>query len=119
MMQRRSFLLAALTGLGAWSGAARAHHGWSHYDASKPLTLTGTIAEASYEYPHGTIRLKTPDKTWLCVLAPPYRMDTRGLPRDSLKVGETATVMGYPDRDGADEMRAERITLAGRTVELR
>ncbi len=119
MMQRRSFLIAALTGLGGWSGVARAHHGWSHYDASKPLTLTGRIVEAAYDYPHATIKLQTPERLWLCVLAPPYRMDTRGLPRDSLKVGETASVMGYPDRDGADEMRAERITLAGRTVELR
>ena len=32
---------------------ALAHHGWSSYDSSKVLTLTGTIREAGYEHPHG------------------------------------------------------------------
>lgn len=117
-MHRRAFLVS---GLGALTlpTAARAHHGWSHYDATKAVTLTGTIVEAHYDYPHATLRLRTADRTWLCVLAPPYRMDSRGLPREALKVGATATVAGYPDRDGSDEMRAERITLGDRTVELR
>jgi hypothetical protein len=118
MMQRRAFLVAGLGALTA-SSAVRAHHGWSHYDATKTLTLTGKIVEAAYDYPHAMIRLQTADRTWLCVLAPPYRMDSRGLPRDALKSGATATVVGYPDRDGGDEMRAERITLGDRTVELR
>lgn len=30
-----------------------------------------------------------------------------------------ATVVGYPNRSNADEMRAERITIDGATVELR
>ena len=33
--------------------AALAHHGWSEYDASNPLTLEGTIKEAGYSHPHG------------------------------------------------------------------
>jgi uncharacterized protein DUF6152 len=32
---------------------AAAHHGWNGYDASKPVTLEGTIREAGYEHPHG------------------------------------------------------------------
>lgn len=96
-----------------------AHHGWSQYDNEKLVKLTGTIAETAYENPHGTIRLKTEDKTWLVVLAPPYRMENRGLPKEQLKIGETATVEGYAHRNIADELRAERITLAGKTTELR
>ena len=46
-------------------------------------------------------------------------MDNRGLSRDALKVGSTATVEGYPNRNKPEEMRAERITVAGKTVELR
>jgi hypothetical protein len=34
-----------------------AHHGWSEYDNSKPVTLTGTVTELSYTYPHATIKL--------------------------------------------------------------
>ena len=115
---KRRFLLA----LFAWSLVpvqAFAHHGWSEYDASQTLMLTGTIEEAGYEHPHGYVKLKTPTKTWIAVLAPPSRMDNRGLSREALKVGATASVVGYPNRNKPDEMRAERITVGGKTVELR
>jgi len=46
-------------------------------------------------------------------------MENRGLPRESLKVGAMATVEGYPNRNKPEEMRAERITIGGRTTELR
>ena len=95
------------------------HHGWSEYDSSQALTLTGKIIESGYEHPHGHVRLETPGKTWLCVLAPPTRMDNRGLPKEALKVGNTVTVVGYPNRNKPEEMRAERITFQGKTVELR
>jgi hypothetical protein len=36
-----------------------------------------------------------------------------------LKPGNQATVVGYPNRGRPDEMRAERITIDGKTVELR
>lgn len=103
----------------AVSSAAWAHHGWSEYDSGKPLTLTGTIQESGYEHPHGHIRLAARDKTWLVVLAPPTRMTNRGLPASTLKSGVQATVVGYPNRSRHDEMRAERITVNGKTIELR
>ncbi len=96
-----------------------AHHGWSEYDSTKPLTFTGKILESGYEHPHGHIRLATPGKTWLVVLAPPSRMENRGLPPADLKIGSTVTVVGYANRDKPEEMRAERITSGGKTVELR
>lgn len=96
-----------------------AHHGWSEYDASQVLKLTGTIEESTYEHPHGSINLKTPTKTWIVVLAPPSRLDMRGLAKEMLKTGTTASVEGYPNRNKPEEMRAERITIAGKTVELR
>lgn len=96
-----------------------AHHGWSSYDNDKPISLTGTVVEASYTYPHGTIRLDAGGKTWVAVLAPPSRMSARGLPSEDLKTGVQATVEGYPNRDDPAEMRAERITIGGKTTELR
>jgi hypothetical protein len=99
--------------------AAAAHHGWSEYDQTKPLTLAGKIVESGYEHPHGHVRLATPGKTWLVVLAPPSRMEARGLPPASLAKGASVTVVGYQNRDKPEEMRAERITAQGKTVELR
>ena len=114
-MKKRLFLLAAL----AATASAFAHHGWSEYQSDKPLDLTGTIEQAGYEQPHGFVRLKTADKTWLVVLAPPSRMESRGLPRDKLVAGQKASVHGYPHRSKGDELRAERIPIEGKTTELR
>ncbi|HXO99010.1 MAG TPA: DUF6152 family protein [Luteibacter sp.] len=111
---KRWFLLAALT-----APVALAHHGWSEYDADRPLNLTGTIESSTYTQPHGHLRLKTDSGSWDVVLAPPSRMETRGLAKDMLTAGNHAVVYGYPHRSKTDEMRAERITIGGKTVELR
>ena len=66
--------LVALMALGL-PATAVAHHGWSGYDSNTALVVEGTIRDAGYEHPHGHIKLKTADKTWSAVLAPPSRMD--------------------------------------------
>jgi hypothetical protein len=101
------------------SAGAFAHHGWSEYDANQPMQLTGTIEESGYSHPHGHISLKTEGKAWNVVLAPPTRMENRGLSKEMLRPGNKATVIGYPNRDKPEEMRAERITVDGKTTELR
>ena len=53
------------------------------------------------------------------MLAPPYRMESRGLPSAKMVAGQKATVHGYPHRSKGDELRAERITIEGKTTELR
>lgn len=108
----------ALAGAGL-PALALAHHGWSSYETTKPMTLAGTISQAGYEHPHGFVRLDTPGKTWVVVLAPPSRMENRGLPSSALKPGVAAQVEGYVKRTDDQELRAERITIDGKTVELR
>ena len=95
------------------------HHGWSSYDQTKTLNFTGKILEATYESPHGMMKLEVKKKKWTVVLAPPSRMESRGLTKEMLKVGATATVVGYPHLKVKDEMRAERITIDNKTTELR
>lgn len=111
----RSLLLPALL----VAAHASAHHGWSEYDADKPLQLKGTIEESGYSHPHGYVRLKTADKTYLVVLAPPSRMSDRGLPSAQLAKGATVSVLAYQNRNKPEELRAERITIGEKTTELR
>jgi len=113
----RALITAAALLLAA--APALAHHGWSGYDSTKELTLDGTIKEYGYEHPHGHVRLEAPGKTWVVTLAPPSRMQNRGLPADNLKAGTRARVVGYPNRTDPNEMRAERIIIDGKTTELR
>jgi hypothetical protein len=95
------------------------HHGWSGYDSSQVLNLTGVIQEAGYEHPHAYVKMQVRDKLWLIVLAPPSRMERRGVSREALAVGTTVTVVGYPHRSDDGEMRADRMTINGKTAELR
>jgi Family of unknown function (DUF6152) len=105
------FMLAA--------GVLPAHHGWTGYDEKNPLTLSGTVKDSGYENPHGFVDLETSDKVWRVVLAPPARMESRGLSKEMLKAGTKATVMGYQNKVEKSELRAERITIADKTIELR
>jgi hypothetical protein len=118
---RRSLLRKVLAaGIGfSWSALVFAHHGWSEYDATKPLKVTGRVSESAYEHPHGYIRLQADGRNWFAVLAPPSRMESRGLAKTAIAPGATVTVEGYPHRSKSDEMRVERITAEGKTVELR
>jgi hypothetical protein len=106
-------------GLSMAGSPLSAHHGWSGYDSSRALELKGKIIESGYEHPHGFVRLESESKTWLVVLAPPSRMERRNLPRKLLAPGSEATVVGYPSRTDATELRAERIRIGDRTTELR
>ena len=95
------------------------HHGWSNYDQTKTLDYTGTISEFKFENPHASARVKFKDKSWLVILAPTSRMESRGVPKDKLVKGASIRVVGYPHKEIKDEMRAERIFVEGNKYELR
>lgn len=96
-----------------------AHHGWGSYDAKNPVTITGKILTSVYENPHATLTVQTADKVWTVTLAPTSRMRNRGAIPDMIKVGNEITAFGYPSTVEKDEIRAERITVAGKTIEMR
>jgi len=110
----------ALIGLGlVLPTAVIAHHGWGSYDAAHPITVAGPIETLKYENPHALITVKAADKVWTVTLAPTSRMQTRGAPPEFVAVGKLVSAYGYPSTVDNAEMRAERITIDGKTVELR
>lgn len=118
----RKRMLLALLFCAAAAGTLLAHHGWTGYEEGKTMNVTGTIRQSSYDNPHATIKLQADGengKTWTAVLAPPSRMQARGLSSDAIKPGTKATVVGYPNKSDPNEMRIERIIIDGKTVELR
>ena len=98
---------------------AGAHHGWSAYDADNAIKVKTKIETVRYQNPHGEIDIQHDGKLWVVVLAPPARMQARGLPPEDLQQGATVMIEAYPKRNGEPEMRAERITVGGKTIELR
>lgn len=103
----------------ALSAPALAHHGWSSYDESKPVTLTGSFTQVQWANPHGMAKMQWQGKVWDVVLAPISRMQARGLSESEIAPGRRITITGYPKRDGSPEMRIERIRVGDKTVELR
>ena len=81
----------------AMPAAATGHHGWSSYDTD----------------------MKWKGATWNVVLAPVSRMEARGLTPAMIAPGKAVRLVGYARKDGTREMRIERITAGGKTVELR
>lgn len=117
MAKALAIIVLAMAGLAA--PAAWAHHGWGSYDASKPVTVAGKILTSKYENPHVALTVQAADKVWTVTLAPTSRMVNRGALADMVKVGNDISAFGYPSTAEKDEMRAERITVAGKTVEMR
>jgi hypothetical protein len=100
-------------------GAAAAHHGWGSYDAAKVFTISAPVETLTWADPHTHITVKYQNAVWEATLAPLFRMQARGLSQEMLKPGAVVTVVGYPSTQKEHEMRAERITVAGKSVELR
>ena len=98
---------------------AFAHHGWSSYDATKVIKHTAPLKELTWGNPHGMAKVAYQGKEWVVVLAPTTRMESRGLTEAMVGPKSVVTLEGYPRSDGTAEMRIERVTVQGKTVELR
>ena len=74
---------------------------------------------SKFENPHATVTVRGSDKTWTVTLAPTSRMISRGAAQQVVAVGNNVSAYGYPSTVEKDEMRAERITVDGKTYEMR
>jgi hypothetical protein len=83
------------------------------------VTVAGPIITSKFENPHATITVRTSEKVWMVTLAPTSRMSSRGATAQVIAVGQNVSAYGYPSTVETDEMRAERITVDGKTYEMR
>ncbi len=111
----------------AASSVARvlAHHAFAaQFDATKVVTITGTITKVERINPHGWIYVdvKGPDGTieeWGIETGAPSLLLKLGVKRDSLPIGEQVTVTGYRAKDGSNTANGNYIQFAdGRQLGL-
>ena len=108
-MQRRrvAIWMAGLAACAAWAGPACAHHAQPMFDASKRITLTGTVTAFVWRNPHVEMRLSVPDEggrvvEWELEGGSTAQMQRRGWRRNSVAAGDMVTVEGvHPLRSGA------------------
>jgi hypothetical protein len=100
-----------------------AHHAFTaEFDASKAVTLTGTLTQIEWTNPHSHIHVNVTGQdgtvtAWNFELASPNMLMRRGWSRTTLRVGDKITVSGYLAKDGSHMANARSVMLSdGRTV---
>ena len=118
----KRIVMALALGLGLM-GAANAHHSFAvFFDTDSQLVkITGVVRDFQFRNPHGVITLAVPKGkgqiTWRAETNSPSVLRRRGWTPESLHVGDTVTLEGWPARDGSRYIRLRSARLAdGRPV---
>jgi hypothetical protein len=122
-MKAKFYVLVAGLGLLATAAPVMAHHSFTaEYDATKPITLTGTVTKVEWMNPHARFYIDVKDQSgtvtnWELELGSPNGLMRLGWTRHSLQPGDMITVEGSLAKDGSKLANARKVTLAdGRKV---
>lgn len=118
-MKIRLFLITLLAF--AFS-AAPAHHSPANFDLTvTDFALTGKVKSVEYRNPHSEMILIAPDKTgkmleWSVEFSSVNLLLRRGWKFERIKLDDTVTCIGNPDKTGAAKMYMWSIKLSDGTV---
>ncbi|HZF29439.1 MAG TPA: DUF6152 family protein [Gammaproteobacteria bacterium] len=121
-MQQRQNLLIALLGAATAvvASPAVAHHSAAMFDATKQVTLAGTVKEFQWMSPHCWIQLLVTDPAqpnaapveWGIEMDNPLGLSRHGWKPGSLKPGDKIAVIAHPLRDGNHGGQVVSVTTA-------
>ena len=121
----QSKLMMVLSGLGVSLvlavASVSAHHAVSaEFDATKPVTMTGTITKMEWSNPHDRlyVDVKMSDghiENWAFEAGAPNALFRRGFTRKSMGPGIMVKVDGYRAKDGSHRANGRDLTLADGT----
>lgn len=95
-------LLSLLVGAPAY-----AHHSHEIFDNENVVTLSGTVSEFGWRFPHGALILDTVGPQgehvpWTLEMGSPRQLERYGWTNHALMAGEAISVIIYPKRDGTN-----------------
>ena len=100
-----------------------AHHSFAaEFDASKAVTLVGSVTKVEWQNPHIWVYLDVKDdqgrvQPWQCEGGAPNTLTRNGWSKESLKFGEQVTIDGALAKDGSKTCNMRVVKLPdGRTV---
>ena len=98
-MDRRNFVLVATAaGSALASGRSLAHHGWSSFDESRPLYISGRVKAVKWQNPHAEIVITVPANSTL-----PPDLASRKVPAQTSSVdGARVLAAALPPRKAGD-----------------
>lgn len=109
----RRLHMALAVGAALFCGpAAFAHHSFAvFFDEAASVSATGTVTEFNFTNPHASITIELEDGTvWKGETNAQTLLRRRGWTADSVHIGETVTLEGWPARDGSHYMRVRQVT---------
>jgi hypothetical protein len=112
MMKRWSIGFALLVAVSAF-----AHHSVSNFDFDKSATVSGTVSYFSFTNPHSFIDIEVKDEqgaatVWKVFATSKVVLQRYGWSPSSVKVGDTITVSGHPDKTKPQAMYLTKIKFA-------
>ena len=104
-MTYKALALAAI-GTAVLAAPAFAHHSFAMFDATKTVTLKGTVKEFEWTNPHSWLRVMVTDdagtpRQWALEMGSPGQQSRVGWKPDSVKPGDQVTVQMHPLKDGS------------------
>jgi DNA/RNA endonuclease YhcR with UshA esterase domain len=110
-----AWLVTGIVSLGI-SCPMLAHHGRANYDATKIVTIMGTVSAFQFSNPHAQLFLDVKDdkgkvERWIGEGTSPNILVREGWDRKTIKPGDQITATGHAARDGSNTLRIEKIIL--------
>ncbi len=94
-----------------------AHHSFAaEFDASKPVTLRGTLTRVDWVNPHGWLYMDVKNdkgevESWAIEAGAPNALIRRGLRKTSFPPGMELVVKGFLAKDGSHTANGRAVTL--------
>jgi hypothetical protein len=116
-MKSKSVVFCAVLALLLATVSAYAHHSFTaEFDASKPVTLTGTVTKVEWMNPHTWFYVDVKEEggkvsNWGFELGSPNSLVRNGWSRNSLKVGDVVTVEASRSRNGSTIGNAKTVIM--------
>ena len=117
-MKKWALFLAITFGGLFVSGPALAHHGEANYDTDNLVSVKAKVTNFLFINPHVQVTLeRTNDKgeleTWVCEARSPAMLVRSGdWDKNTLKVGDVITAIGFQSKNGAKILRLKKIVLS-------
>lgn len=122
-MKKLPYFLILASQLALTAPALLAHHSFAaDYDASKPVTLRGTVTKFEWMNPHAHFWMDVKDDSggvtnWEFELGSPNTLMRSGWTRNSLRVGDEVIVKASRSKDYSNQGNATSIlSRDGKTV---